>query len=348
MKASQSGAVLSLIDSSETDVKSKIAKWTVIAFLVFAVSSLAYAERKIRIATISAHGSPWHKAMLRFAEVMQKESNGQIKVQVFTDGQLGDIPQMYSSMQLGTLEMGYFGLGAITQLKGAESLNVLYTPYLFKSAESAERIVNTEEFRKLYDEIASKTGIRVVGAYGQRSARSIQTSKGPINKPEDLKRIRMRVPPTEMLKATFKELGVQVTPMGMLDIYTALSRGTVQGQDNGFDLSMPLKFHEVAKYWSATDHAYELTGWIMSEKLWRSLSDVERRALVKAAQAGGEVTTIETKKLDAESIEAIKKAGGTYTVPDRDAFRAALRDVHKPYEGKLWPAGMVERIRKMN
>lgn len=326
-------------------MKRKFLKCLAVAAAAAVLALPAHAERRIRIGTISSQGSPWHKAMLRFAEVADKESKGQLKVQVFTDAQLGDIGQMYSSMQLGTLEMGYFGLAALTTLKGAEPMNVLFVPYLFTSAESAEKIANTGEFKKLYEDAAAKTGIRVVGAYGQRSARAVQTTKGPIVKPEDLKGMRLRVPSIEMLKATFETLGVQVTPMGMMDIYTALSRGTVAGQDNGFDLSMPLRFQEVAKYWSATDHAYELTGWFMSDKLWRSLTDAERAALVKAAQAGGEVSTAETKKLDAESIETIRKSGGTYTVPDRAAFRNALKDVHKPYDGKLWPAGMVDRIR---
>lgn len=329
-------------------MKRKFLKWLAVAAAAGVLALPAQAERRIRIATISSQGSPWHKAMLRFAEVADRESKGQLKVQVFTDAQLGDISQMYSSMQLGTLEMGYFGLAALTLMKGAEPMNVLFVPYLFKSAESAEKIANTDEFKRLYDDAAAKTGVRVVGAYGQRSARAVQTTKGPINKPEDLKGMRMRVPSIEMLKATFESMGVQVTPMGMMDIYTALSRGTVVGQDNGFDLSMPLKFHEVAKHWSATDHAYELTGWFMSEKLWASLNESERSALVKAAQAGGEVSTAETRKLDAESIETIRKSGGTYTVPDRAAFRNALKDVHKPYDGKLWPAGMVDRIRNMN
>ncbi|MDB5849763.1 MAG: hypothetical protein JWP29_3515 [Rhodoferax sp.] len=328
-------------------MRTKLLTWLAVALATALLALPAQAERKIRIGTISSQGSPWHKAMLRFAEVAEKESNGQLKVQVFTDGQLGDINQMYSSMQLGTLEMGYFGLAALTQLKGAESMSLLFVPYLFKSAESAEKVANTDEFKKLYEDAAGKTGIRVVGAFGQRSARAVQTTKGPINKPEDLKSMRLRVPSIEILKSTFETLGVQVTPMGMLDIYTAMSRGTVVGQDNGFDLSMPLKFYEVAKYWAATDHVYELTGWFMSDRLWRTLSDAERSALVKAAQAGGEVSTAETKKLDAESIEMIRKTGGTYNIPDRAAFRSALKDVHLPYEGKLWPVGTVDRIRKL-
>ena len=117
-------------------MNSKTLQWLVVALVALAASVPAHAERKIRIGTISSQGSPWHKAMQRFAEVAAKESNGQLQVQVFTDGALGDINQMYSSMQLGTLEMGYFGLGAITLLKGAEPLNVLYVPYIFKSKKS--------------------------------------------------------------------------------------------------------------------------------------------------------------------------------------------------------------------
>ena len=59
------------------------------------------------------------------------------------------------------------------------------------------------------------------------------------------------------------------------------------------------------------------------------------------------LTTELTAKLDQEGIEIIKKAGGTYTVPDRAAFKEALKDVHKPLEGKFWPAGLVEKIRAM-
>ena len=317
------------------------------ATLVALAATPAQAEKTLRIATISATDSPWHKAMVRFAETLGSESSNALKASVYTDGQLGDIQQMYSSMQLGTLEMGYFGLGAVTLLKGAEAMNINYVPYIFNSREDAVKILNSAEFLKLYDDIASKTGVRIVGAYGVRSPRALQTIKGPIVKPEDVKGLRLRIPNIATLKGTFEALGAQVTPMGMLEIYTALARGTIDGQDNGFDLAMPLKFYEVAKYWSATDHAFEMTGWFMSERTWKGLSSAEKQAVVHAAQVGGEVATAETRKLEEASIETVRKSGGTYTVPDVAAFRAALKDVHLPYEGKLWPAGMVDRIRAM-
>ena len=103
----------------------------------------------------------------------------------------------------------------------------------------------------------------------------------------------------------------------------------------------------VAKYWSATDHTFELVGFFASEKFWKSLSPEDRALFNKAAREAGAVTTALTREFDKESIETLKKAGVTYVVPDREAFRAATAGVENEFEGKLWPAGLVERIRKV-
>ncbi len=317
------------------------------ALLTLGAFALPAAALEVKIATISAANSPWHKAMLRFAEVAAAESNGEITVQVYTDGQLGDIKQMYSSMQLGTLEMGFFGLGAATLLNGADKLNLLYVPYIFDSKDWATKILNSDEFKTIYDEIAENTGVRILGAYGARSPRALQTTVGPITEPGQVKGLRLRIPSIPTLKATFEALGAQVTPMSMTEIYNALSRGMVDGQDNGFDLAVPLKFQEVAKYWSATDHAYEMTGWFISDQFWQDLTPEEQAILTKAAIAGGEVATELTNELDADAIALIESSGGTYVVPDREAFREALKDVYKQFEGTLWEEGTVARIRAM-
>jgi len=96
---------------------------------------------------------------------------------------------------------------------------------------------------------------------------------------------------------------------------------------------------------SATDHVYEVAAYYMNEKLWQSLTSQERDLFRRAARAGGEAMTKAGEELDREGMDTMKKAGLTYTVPDRAAFQEALKDIHKPYEGKLWPAGLVERIR---
>jgi tripartite ATP-independent transporter DctP family solute receptor len=312
------------------------------------VSAEALAQAKqLKIATIQSANGPWHKAMMRFKEIVESKTNGAFDIQIYTDGQMGDTTAMMTAMQLGALDMVYQGATSASYMKGGEALNVMMVPYIFKDGDSAEKVLNSPEFMDLYDQTAKASGIRLVAAWGQRSPRALQTLKGPISKPEDVKGLRIRIPPIKLLEASFKTLGAQITPTGILEIYNGLARGSLDGQDNGFDLSYPNKFHEIAKHWSSTDHVREIIGWFASEKVWQSLTDEQREVIRAAAKEAGAVATELQIKADAEARTAMEAAGVTFTVPDHAAFAAALADVYKDWEGNVWPAGLVERIRKM-
>lgn len=302
--------------------------------------------REVKIATIGLANSPWDFALRRFKQFVETESRGRYTVNVYTDGQLGDIAQLLSAMQLGTIEFSAFGLTSLAFVRGGEPLNVAYVPYLFNSAATAEQVLNNDEFRAIYEKIGQSAGVRVFGAYGQRSARALQTISGPIEQPDQVRGLRLRIPAIPMLKAVFEKLGAQITPLGMLEIYNALSRGTIDGQDNGFDLSIPAHFHDVAKHWSATSHAFELVGFFGSERFWRGLNAEDKSLFEAAAKEGGKVITELTRKLDEDSVAILKQAGATYTMPDRAAFKAALSGIEDQFEGKMWPAGLANRIRK--
>jgi TRAP-type C4-dicarboxylate transport system substrate-binding protein len=65
----------------------------------------------------------------------------------------------------------------------------------------------------------------------------------------------------------------------------------------------------------------------------------------RAAQIGGKVATDLGEQFDRQGMEELKKAGVNYVVPDKAAFEVAWKDVYKNYEGKVWPDGLVERIK---
>lgn len=305
------------------------------------------ADMTLRMGTFATSTSPWAQAMRAFAEGISEKTDGRIEIAVYTDGQIGGMQQLLTGMQLGTIDMAYFDVTVAAFLKGAEQIKVAIVPYLFNSKADAAKVMNSELFQRIYDDIAENTGVRIIAAYGARSPRAIQTTKGPIEKPEDLKGMKMRVAGIDVYEKTFETLGTQITPLGMTEIYNALSRGIVDGQDNGFELAIPPKFHEVAKYWSATDHVYGVTGWFISESVWNRLSAEDQAIFLDVAKAAGKVSTEATNALDEKGREILKEAGVTYTVPDRDAFRAALAGVYKEFEGEVWPEGLVEQIKAM-
>jgi TRAP-type transport system periplasmic protein len=88
-----------------------------------------------------------------------------------------------------------------------------------------------------------------------------------------------------------------------------------------------------------------VAAWYMNERRWQSLAQEDRELFRRAARAGGQVATDLGDVLDRDAMNTLKMAGVTYVVPDATAFNAVWSDVHKAYEGKVWPAGLVERIR---
>ncbi|HEX4986673.1 MAG TPA: TRAP transporter substrate-binding protein [Burkholderiales bacterium] len=324
----------------------KSCKSLALALLAFAAGCSAHAaDMTLRFGTPFVTNSNLHKAMEKFAEIVGKESGGKIRVQVYPDSQIGDIQQLIAGMQLGTVDMSYLGVGNSGQLKGCGALNVSYLPYLFKSKRAAEESLNGPIFQELYEQCAQSSGVRIFAVGGDRSPRAIVTTKGPIMKPEDLNGLRLRIPPIPIFRDTFEAVGVKVVPLGLNEVYMALSRGQVDGQDNGFDLTLTFRFHEVSKYWSATDHCYDLGAFYVSERRWKTFTPEQQALFRRAAAEGGKLATRLGEEFDKKGLEELKKAGVTYVVPDRAAFQKAWANVYKNYEGKVWPEGLVQRIK---
>jgi TRAP-type transport system periplasmic protein len=319
----------------------------IIVFSFFTAETGLGATRQLKFNTFSVTGSPWHNAMLKFAEIVKAQTKGEIEILVYADAQLGDMTQSLTGMRTGSLDMAYFDCGVASFLKEYQAMQIAWCPYLFKSKKDASHILNSPMIFDYIDSATKKSGVRIFAIAGDRSPRAVNTIKGPIMKPDDLKGMKLRMAGIPIFLETAKAWGAKPTPMGMSEIYMALKQGVVDGQDNGFDLSIPPKFHEVAKYWSATDHVYSVTGWYIAEKVWASLTEGQRKIFNAAALEAGKVATNEVEKLDQDGVDTLKKAGCTYVVPDRDAFAKAVANLHKDFEGKLWPEGWVEKIRAM-
>jgi tripartite ATP-independent transporter DctP family solute receptor len=317
------------------------------AALVLAAAPAQAQQRQLRL------GSPWpvtsnlHAGLVKFAEEVEKQSNGQFKVLVYPDSQLGDIQALINGLQTGTVDMSYLAIGNANVLKGGQQLNLAYVPYLFKSKAAAEEIANSPVFQKMYDDVAAQSGVRIFAVYGQRSPRGVQNSKRPVTKPDDMKGLKIRIPPIDGMRAFVNTVGAQGVVLGLGDTYQAISRGQVDGHENGIDAAIAFKWYEVAKYWTETGHMYETAAWYMQDKIWQSLTPEQKQIFINAAKAGGGVMTKLGEEIEQKGVETMKANGVTVNQADKAAFQEALKDVYKQYEGKVWPAGLVDQIRAM-
>ncbi len=279
-----------------------------------------------------------HKGALRFAELVAEKTNGAIEIQVFSDASLGSDEDMVEQLQLNISQFAAPGVGTISPL--APDLNCLEMPFLFSSFEQAWAVLDGPIGERLVESLPAQ-GIRVL-AFWENGFRNMTNNRRPIEKPEDLQGIKMRVPNWEMSIATFKALGAQVTPMAWPEVYLSLQQGTIDGQENPLTGIYNPGLYEVQKYLSITRHQYSPLPLLISERFWQSLSPEHQKAVMEAAH---EAKTYHRGLIaaDDESLEAeLEKRGMAINHPDTEPFRIKVQSVYEQYGDRF--GDIVEEI----
>ena len=157
------------------------------AALVAGISVSAQAA-EWRAWNIHHKGHPNTAAMDRFAELVKKETEGKITVQVFHGGVLGNQPDALEQVRIGAIEVGNFNLGPIGPM--VKEANLVSLPFIFKSVPHMFRVLDGEAGKVMSDAMA-KAGLLPL-AWVDAGARSFYAQK-PINTPADVKGLKIWV-----------------------------------------------------------------------------------------------------------------------------------------------------------
>ena len=310
-------------------------------------SSARAADRVLSFGAPFPVGSSLHKGMLKFKDVVEAESKGRYQIDLYPAGQKGDIFGLLDRLQADTVDMALLGISTAADVKGGAALNIGALPFLYKNRKWVETVSNGPLYQQIFDDFAKASNIRIFASYGERLPRGYQTTRGPVIKPADLKGMRIRVAPIDIYVEANKAFGAIPVPADINITYEYFKNGTIDGQENGLELAIPLKLYEVAKFWTDLDYAPSLATWYSTEKVWKSLGEEDRKIFIKAAQAGGEVITALSKDIAKSGAEKLQQEGVLVSQPDEAAFRDAVKDLYKKYEGKMWPEGLVARIKAL-
>lgn len=276
----------------------------------------------------TATDSLYHIGATKFAELVEKKTGGKIKVEIFPNGQLGHDRDLTEGMALGTIQAG--AIGSEPLVSWAPKLKIVNLPYLFMSREHAYKVLDGPLGQEMTASLPAK-GVRNL-AYFENGFRQMTNSKKPINTPEDLKGLKIRVPQSPVSIAIFKALGANPTPMSFGELYTALQQKTVDGQENPLSLINSSKFYEVNKYISITNHIYSPFLLIVSEKWYTSLSPDLQKAVQEAANEARDYERKVSAQQEKDLIDQLKEKGALINTPDITLFRKATADVHKEFD----------------
>lgn len=225
---------------------------------------------------INAETHTWHKMALKFKELVEEKSGGNITVTIYPNNQLGSEIETVQSAIAGMGDCDIVLTGESMQTY-VEELGIIGMPYAITSDEHMDAVLNGDVGKEL-DELMLSAGLRDLGAI-RRGPRNI-TSNKEIHSPDDLQGFIIRTPESSMTMAAFEAMGAKPTPMAFSEIFTSLQQGVIHGQENPLANIYDASLFEVQDYVIESEH---LRAWVymaISETRFSSFSP-EAQAIIQ-------------------------------------------------------------------
>lgn len=326
----------------------------VLVSLVFGSTGLASSKVVMKLGwaeTADPMGHPTSGALNVFKTYVERESGGEIEVQLYPAGQLGDAKSLIEQVKKGIIQSCASIPSGMIAGSYYPDFNIFDIPYLFRSNAVAWRVLEPKSqfFQDISEALARKAGLRVLGFFieGQRH---FSNSKREIRKPEDLKGLKIRTMEVPAHQEMVRALGAIPTPVSWLELYGALQTGVVDGQENPIGNLVYIKGYEVQKYLTLDGHVTLLNTWVVNESWFKRLSAEHRRIILEAA----EVATLTNRGMaelkDAIGLKELRDKGMKIYVPNHqelEAFKAATQPrVIKFIRSAVQDATWIDRILK--
>lgn len=292
------------------------------------VAGAALAQTELTLSTPDPDTSEITVAANKFAELVAEKTGGEVTLKVFPNGTLygGDPSGAVKQLAGGSLDMLLLSTSLYANFN--PKFTAISIPYLFDDTEQLRGYLQGDLGEEL---LADLDGIGINGlSLWPRPFRQITNSKLPIETPEDLAGLKLRVPNNPLWVEFFGKLGAVPTPMAFAEVYNALQLKVVDGQENPISVPVSAKFFEVQSYASLTNHIAD--GWVLAinPAKYDALTDAQKGAIAEAA-AEAEVWKVANDAAAAEAaIAEIEQNGvqvNALTPEQQAAFVAVSKEL---------------------
>lgn len=276
--------------------------------------------------------STYYEGAMKFAEIIKIKTEGKYVIDVFPNEQLGggNIIKGMEMLRGGIIDFDVVNILMYTPFN--PKFSVVLMPWLIGSLDAADKHLSGDGGKMLFD-LVEEVGMHPM-AFGETGFRQITNNVRPIKKPQDLSGLKIRCPTMKMFVDFFKLMGADPTVIHFGELFTALQQGSADGQENPLDTINSARLQEVQKYLTVWNEAYD--GYIMScsQKLWKSLSDEDKKIFSNAAIEAMKYQKQLARKKDAELLENWKgKLDVTILSPEEiNVFRNASKPLYEEYE----------------
>lgn len=280
------------------------------------------AEFTLKYANYQPLSHPNNVYATKMAARIAEDSKGRVELQIYPNSQLGSDTDMLSQLRSGALD--FLSLGPITLATLIPTALLSGLGFAFKSYDKVWEAMDGDLGAMVRRQLAEKTSIFAFEKVWDNGYRQITSSNRQINTPEDLKGIKMRVPPAPVLTSLFRALNSSPTTISMHDVYLSLQTKVIDAQENPLVLISASKLYEVQKYCAMTNHIWD-GFWVLGNKAsFAKLPSDLQEIVTRNVNAAGVEQRALTMQLNTSLVDDLKAKGLMFNNPDIAAFRAKL------------------------
>jgi tripartite ATP-independent transporter DctP family solute receptor len=270
---------------------------------------------------------PSYAAMLAFKGAFEKYTSNRYTVELYPYGALGDAASNLEQILSGVTQGATPADGALAPFY--KDIQVFSIPYLFDSALTAYDILDGEFGRKLFDDMAEKSGFRVLASYDNGGYRNFSNSKREIKSAKDMQNLKIRTMDIPVHMEIVKALGASPTPIAFMELYSALQTGVVDGQENSAVTMLGASLHEVQDYVTLDGHLLGLAFLVVGEDWFQSLSPEDQEAALKAGREAAFAARGTVRYAESLAIKTLQDVGVQVYSPtpaEMETFKVAQKN----------------------
>jgi len=278
--------------------------------------------------------------MVHMAEKVKEKSGGALQVEIYPSQQLGSERQCLELLQIGSLAMTK--VSAAVYENFAPDSKVLSLPYIFRGREHSYNVLDGAVGKEMLKQ-GEKFWLRGL-AYFDAGQRSFYTKDRPVNKPEDLEGLKIRVQESVTAMNLVRSLGGAPTPISWGELYTALQQGVVDGAENNPPSFYTSRHYEVCKYYSLNEHTAVPDLLIIGTIAWNGMTEQEQKWLQEAADEAVQYQRKLWVAAEDEALAEVQKAGVEIIRPDKTLFAEKTKSMLEAFKEDKVIYDLIQKI----
>lgn len=282
---------------------------------------------------------------LYFAQLVEEETDGRIRILVRAEGVMGSETEVIRQMRYGGIDFARISIAQISDY--IPEMSVLQLPYLYQDSEHMWRVLDGSIGERFLG-YAESYGLIGLSWY-DAGARNIYCAEKPVRTLADIQGLRIRVQEAEMMSDMITALGAVPVQISYDKVYEALERKQVDGAENNWSSYETMRHYEVAKYFTVDEHIRIPEMQICASHTWEQLSEEDREIITECARQ----SALYERQLWSEHEEQARKnaiENGAEEIriseEELEKFRKAMEPVYQNYYAEY--GSLIEEIEAMS